>query len=217
MACDRAVAADGYQATLKNAFRKQYSEGSDEWTNDAEMRAVPAIVQGALKLGPETRFLDLGCGAGDDAEYFATLYRSVVAMDIFEHPAWNDIAARNPNVGFLCGDFLESPIPGTFDLIIDNGCFHHQHPDRYQEYLRLVDTALAVGGVFVLTTFKNDALEQRIDANGRIHRYFRDTELDNELGEAGFERFECLDVYRRRKGDYYRITFARRRTPRVDE
>jgi EEF1A lysine methyltransferase 2 len=209
MECEQAIVQEGYQATLRNAFAKQYSEGSDEWTNDDEMRCVPSIVQGVLKLGASTALLDLGCGAGHDAEYFAGIFSSVTGMDIYDHEAWKGISARHTNVKFICGDVLEKGVPGKFDLIIDNGCFHHQHPERHQEYLALASSFLTDGGTFVLTTFKNDSIEQRVDANGRIHRYFRDSELKSELAKAGFQEFERLDVYRRRKGDYYRISFAR--------
>jgi EEF1A lysine methyltransferase 2 len=130
-------------------------------------------------------------------------------MDIYHHGAWKEVSARHANVKFVCGDVLDEGLSGKFDLIIDNGCFHHQHPEHHQEYLALATSLLADGGTFVLTTFKNDSIEQRVDANGRIHRYFSDSELKNELAQAGFQEFERLDVYRRRKGDYYRISFAR--------
>jgi EEF1A lysine methyltransferase 2 len=209
MECKQTIVQESYQAMLRSAFAKQYSEGSDEWTNDDEMRCVPSIVQGALKLGANTALLDLGCGAGHDAEYFAGIFASVTAVDIYAHEAWEGVSGRHANVKFVCGDVLDKGLSGKFDLIVDNGCFHHQHPERHQEYLALVSSLLADGGTFVLTTFKNDSIEQRIDANGRIHRYFRDSELKSELARSGLLEFDRLDVFRRRKGDYYRISFAR--------
>lgn len=210
MECSEHIEKDGYQELLTNAFHKQYAEGSDEWTNDDELRCIPAIVQGSLKLGHGARFLDLGCGAGADAEYLASIYAEGVAVDLCAHAAWSEVSMRRPNISFKQGDVLSAQLQGQFDLVLDNGCFHHQHPERYGQYLDLVENLLAEQGTLAISTFKNDALRERVDGNGRLHRYFTDSELADVLEKSGLRQIESIDIYRLRKSDFYRLSFVRR-------
>ena len=207
MACDLA-APEGYLDVLRAAFGKHYAERSDVWTPDAEMRAFPAFIHGRLKLPASARVLDLGCGAGRDVAYFARLYASVDGIDLHPHADWPAITGDHPNARFTCVDVLDHVAPHPYELIFDNGCFHHQHPDHYRRYLAAIAARLAPGGHYVLSTFKNPAIEQRIDDNGRLHRYFSDAELHRELRAVGFEPTLELDVWRERCHDYYRLTFC---------
>ncbi len=196
-----------YVGILRDAFRKHYVESSDVWTDDLAMRVLPPIVQGRLKLPRETRVLDVGCGAGRDVAYFAEVFDTVVGLDIHPHPGWEDVRRAAPNVRFVCEGLLEHD--GAYDLVVDNGCFHHQHPDHARPYLERVARLAAGGGFYVLSTFKNDALASRVDANGRLHRYFSDAELHGALEAPGFTVFDELDVWRNRHRDYYRLTFCK--------
>ncbi len=69
---------------------------------------------------------------------------------------------------------------------------------------------MAAGGAsYVLSTFKNAEITERVDENGRLHKYFSDAELHRELKASGFEVFDELDLWRNRHRDYYRLTFCR--------
>jgi cyclopropane fatty-acyl-phospholipid synthase-like methyltransferase len=198
-----------YLGLLRNAFEKHYGERSDVWTEDREMRAFPSILHGRLKLPSTARVLDLGCGAGRDVEYFAALYASVEGIDLYAHADWAEIEARCPNARFWCVDVLGHAWETGYDLVFDNGCFHHQHPEHYGVYLdRVREMVAGRGGSYVLSTFKNEALEERIDDNGRLHRYFSDADLHRVIEAAGLRVFDELDAFRVRHRDFYRLTFC---------
>lgn len=212
MACDGLLEADParYLAVLRSAFDGHYAEASDVWTADQEMRAFPAVVlgyRGRQSSPAALRVLDVGCGAGRDVEYFARSCASVVGLDLHPHAEWSAVAGRRPNAAFVETDLVGyTTAPGGFDLVFDNGCFHHQHPTQYGAYLAQVNRMLASNGWYVLSTFKNDALKERLDDRGRLHRYFTDSELHAVLAESSLVVLHELDVWRERHRDYYRLT-----------
>ena len=155
--------------------------------------------------------LDVGCGAGRDVAYFADVFDTVVGIDIYPHADWEAVTRRAANVRFVSEGLLEHD--GTYDLVVDNGCFHHQHPDVVRAYLDRVARMAAGGGFYVLSTFKNAGLASRVDANGRLHRYFLDGELQHELEGSGFAVFDEMDVWRNRHRDFYRLTFCKTAGP----
>lgn len=200
-----------YLDTLRAAYAHQYAEGSDEWTADPAMRCFPALVQGRLKLPPHTKVLDIGCGAGHDVEYLAQVFDSVTGIDLLGHPNWNIIEQANGSrATLLPTDLLSYVGSHSFDLVLDNGCFHHQHVTSSGTYLQRVGELMSAGGHFVISTFKNPTKETFIDRHGRIHSYFRDEELRALLAKAQFTVMAETDVYRAGKGDYYRLSFCRR-------
>ncbi len=198
-----------YLATLCKAYRKQYTEYSDEWSRDLQMRVLPSLVQGQLKLASSASALDIGCGSGQDVAYFAGIYSQVVGIDIYQHENWEDIEQAQLNVEFHCCDLLGFATPRKFDVVMDNGCFHHQHPAQYQEYLQKIKSLMAANGAFVLSTFKNPAKTAVIDANGRLHHYFSDAQLHEILHAQGFVLTQEFDIYRPAKKDYYRLSFCK--------
>jgi cyclopropane fatty-acyl-phospholipid synthase-like methyltransferase len=194
---------------LRAAYARHYKEGSDVWTADAAMRCVPSIVQGYLKLGPHTRVLDVGCGAGRDVAYFAALTDSVVGIDIYQHPAWPAIErSAGGRVRFDCTDLLAYDGPSGWDLVLDNGCFHHQHLDEAGAYLNKAAALLSRNGWFVLLTFLNPAKGSYVDPHGRLHRYVSDAELRRALGRAGMGIVHNIELYRGQPDDYYRLSFV---------
>lgn len=199
-----------YFDVLKNAFAKHYLEHTDEWTRDPAMRVFPALVQGHLKLPQTARVLDIGCGCGADVEYLAQVFSHAAGIDIHRHDDWVAIEGRRPNAKFHAAAFLDYAVDIPFDLVLDNGCLHHQHPDEYDHYLKHIAGLLSSNGYFALSTFKNDERDVFIDGNGRLHRYFDEGELHALLSAAGFHVFHEHDLYRITKGDYYRLSYARR-------
>lgn len=197
-----------YGATLNRAFRAHYEEGSDVWTHDAELRCFPALLQGALKLGRDSRVLDVGCGAGRDTAYFASFAGRCVGIDLVAQADWEEIAAGHPNTLFHELTLAEFTTAERFDLVLDNGCFHHQHPDERSSYLQRIARLLLPGGCFALSTFKSGLQREFLDAKGRLHTYFQDDELAALLEAAGFQPFHQMDIFRKAKKDYYRFTLC---------
>lgn len=201
-----------YQNILKSAFSCHYQESSDKWTEDAELRSIPSLIQGYLKLvNNNLEVLDLGCGAGKDVEYFAKLGNSVLGLDICHHDNWETIKSFFNRVDFICNDFMQVKLEPKFNLILDSGCFHHQHPNHYVKYLNKIYSLLSIDGDFVISTFKSNDNHTNIDNKGRLHKHFDDIELNHILTSCDFEIVNQIDIYRIKKKEYYRLTFSRKR------
>lgn len=199
-----------YLGVLRRAFAIHYGEGSDVWTGDPLARSFPGFVLSHVTLGPESRVLDVGCGAGPDVEVFAAVAGHVHGLDLHPHPAWEAVRSRHPNTAFTCADFLDFAPEAPFDLVFDSGCFHHQHPDRLGQYLRFVGALLAPGGVFAVNTFHDPDRAGFTDAHGRLHHVFSDDELAELLSLAGLRVFAQTTVARDRAPAFLRFTLARR-------
>jgi cyclopropane fatty-acyl-phospholipid synthase-like methyltransferase len=206
---------NGYQNILIKAFTKQYLEQSDEWTYESEMRVVPSLIQRELTLKKDISVLDIGCGAGHDIEYFSKHYTSVVGVDLYPHPRYLQVLKNNKNVAFKFAEFMGLKFSQKFGLILDNGCFHHQHPSEYKNYLGKIHSLMGKESVFVLSTFNEEdrpplkLIHQLIDHNGRIHRYFNDRELKNLLEGQSFEVFKHINISRSQRHKSYRLYFCR--------
>ena len=212
-----------YQNVLIKAFTKQYLEQSDEWTYESEMRIVPSLIQREVKLKKDIHVLDIGCGAGHDIEYFAKYHKSVIGVDLYPHPRCLQVLKNNKNVEFKSAEFIDLKFTQNFGLILDNGCFHHQHPSEYKNYLDKIHSLMGKESVFVLSTFNEEdrppdqSIHQLIDHNGRIHRYFNDGELKNLLEGQNFEVFKHINIPRSLRHKSYRLYFCRQLNEKLKE
>ena len=100
---------------------------------------------GHLKPG---RALDIGCGTGTSVTYLASKGFDAYGLDISK-VAISRALANARRIGAKCNlrviDFLDteavSKLSGTFDVVLDLGCFHSLSPqdrDRYRGSLSLV-------------------------------------------------------------------------------
>ncbi len=96
-----------------------------------------------LHMADTAQVLDLGCGDGADADWFASRARSVVGVDLVEHPRWAQLASQQ--LRFLCGNGEALGFPDrSFDLIFMKDVLHHaQAPQRI---LREAQRICVVGG-----------------------------------------------------------------------
>jgi SAM-dependent methyltransferase len=103
------------------------------------------------------KVLELGCGPGRNAIFFAEKGCVVDAVDQSEEGlewAKERAAEKNIDVNFIKTNIFELEIDeGTYDMVYDSGCFHHIAPHRRMNYLDLVTRALKPGGSFALTCF----------------------------------------------------------------
>ncbi|MFD3448888.1 class I SAM-dependent methyltransferase [Microbacteriaceae bacterium 4G12] len=103
------------------------------------------------------KVLELGCGPGRNAIYFAEKGCLVDAVDLSkESIQWATERAKekNVNVNFMYNNIFDLQIEeGTYDIVYDSGCFHHIAPHRRMSYINLVKKALKPGGYFAITCF----------------------------------------------------------------
>ncbi len=126
-----------------------------------ERRFPPAdlveVIEGPMALAP-ARVLDLGCGTGTDSIYLAQHGWDVTGVDMVPEAltiARRDAAVRGVLANFVHGDVtrLGEVVEGTFDLLLDFGCFHTLPPDERASYVESVSAVAAPGATFLLYGF----------------------------------------------------------------
>ncbi len=149
----------------------------------------------ATLVEPGRTLVDLGCGNGRDAVFFAGLGLRVLAMDLSE-TAIAALQARGvENARFLCGDFVSSPehTPGRYDYAYSRFSLHAVNRNQERLLLQTLHRALKPGGkLFIEVRSVHDPLYGRgkpLERNAFFYdnHYRRFVELD-EL-TAALEEF----------------------------
>jgi SAM-dependent methyltransferase len=106
------------------------------------------------------KVLELGCGPGRNAIYFAENGCIVDAVDLSQKALnWAVERAREKNISinFMNKNIFDLTVEkGTYDIVYDSGCFHHIAPHRRMSYIELVKKALKPNGLFAITCFVPD-------------------------------------------------------------
>ncbi|MGN7297946.1 class I SAM-dependent methyltransferase [Ferdinandcohnia sp. SAFN-114] len=104
------------------------------------------------------KVLDLGCGPGRNAIYFAAKGCTVDAVDLSEESlkeAEERATESKLQVSFIHKNIFDLEIEnGAYDIVYDSGCFHHIAPHRRISYINLVKKALKPNGYFAITCFE---------------------------------------------------------------
>jgi cyclopropane fatty-acyl-phospholipid synthase-like methyltransferase len=144
---ERALAAAGIGPG--DPIRPEQLFAVDQWHYHGTDAIKAAAVE--LRLGPDSRVLDVGAGIGGPARYLAyTTGCRVTALELQPdlHQIGADLTHRaglDGQVTHLCGDALSHPLPaGEFDAVISFLAIVHM-PDRPRLMGRLAQ-ALRVGG-----------------------------------------------------------------------
>jgi SAM-dependent methyltransferase len=103
------------------------------------------------------RVLELGCGPGRNAIYFAKQGCKVDAIDLSQESldwAKERGSEENVEINFKKENIFKLEVePDSYDIVYDSGCLHHIPPHRRISYINLVEKALKPGGYFGLTCF----------------------------------------------------------------
>lgn len=125
------------------------------FVNAPDENLVNYFKNNLLPLGG--RVLELGCGPGRNAIYFAKQGYAVDAVDISQEALlWGNERAKEEDVivNFINKNIFEFEIQNTeYDVIYDSGCFHHIAPHRRIDYIKLINQALKPGGFLGITCF----------------------------------------------------------------
>lgn len=137
-----------------NDFYSDRNKGIPFFVNSPDENLVSYFENKLLKPG---KVLELGCGPGRNAIYFAQKGCSVDAVDLSEETLkWAEERAneRNIHIHFMKENIFDLHIDeGTYDIVYDSGCFHHIAPHRRMSYIDLVKRALKPNGYFAITCF----------------------------------------------------------------
>jgi cyclopropane fatty-acyl-phospholipid synthase-like methyltransferase len=103
--------------------------------------------------------LDVGCGTGENALYFAALGRAVTGIDFLAEPvkrAKQKAAERGLTATFLVMDALKlKEWPERFDNLIDSGLFHVFSDDDRRRYVEGLTSMLVPGGRLFMICFSD--------------------------------------------------------------
>ncbi|MCA1242676.1 class I SAM-dependent methyltransferase [Stappia stellulata] len=177
-----------YRRRLRTAYETLYGRAADIWSDEAAMARVGH--QFAAWIGePPKRILDVGAGRGRDARLYASLGHDVTAVDLM--PLRDDVTeqATRGNLRFVQCDIRDLTCNNGFDVICDNGCYHHEHPAEAADYLaHLARLLRGRSGRLCIAVFA--AKQQKGDLapmpDGRFRRAYTADELTAELAAAGF-------------------------------
>ncbi|MBK6288150.1 MAG: adenylyl-sulfate kinase [Pseudomonadales bacterium] len=180
------------------------------------------------RIATNARVLEIGCGNGRDAVFFANAGRDVTALDVSAEAI--ELCTRNharEGLRFLCGALpqLALDLPGEFDCAYSRFCLHAMTGGEEHDMLRAAQHALCDQGLFFIECRSiNDPLARQgevISPTERIHGHYRRfivaDELERRLLDSGFGIVDMLESNGlARLGDddpvVIRVT-ARRETP----
>lgn len=179
-----------YQELLEDAFTRHYTEGSDVWSTDtsSEEATCIALAQALEHTTNKLHVLDIGCGNGRHLSLLEHHAQSYIGVDLFENKNWESArSSASIPAAFTAQDFLSfaSQTEQQYDLIIDCGCFHHQHPDDHAPYLQQITSLLSDVGTVSMVVWGEPFTHGDIDQFGRFHFHFTPESITDLLLRNG--------------------------------
>jgi 2-polyprenyl-3-methyl-5-hydroxy-6-metoxy-1,4-benzoquinol methylase len=161
---------------------QQYRETGGKRLTDERPIGVAAIA-GLRTCG---RVLDLGCGRGELAYYFAGLGHAVTAVDysqdairLAEQTFVGDPELRS-RVELLCESVSSLRLRGEYEVVVASDVVEHLLPDELDRMYRDVFEHLSQTGIFVVHTYPNLWYFQYDYARKRRRRDGRDEVLPEQ-------------------------------------
>ena len=149
-----------YRNVLNTSFVHRYGNGEDEWSWDIGMAKAARVFLEQLGDRSDQLIPDVGVGRGRDASELIQAGHRVTGLDIVENSSWPLLRKRWGERLELVPCALQDWQPTLlrqFDAALDNGCFHHQHPEEWQSYLDDLRRHVRPGGLIAINVFGVDA------------------------------------------------------------
>ncbi|MEI6578877.1 MAG: helix-turn-helix domain-containing protein [Eubacteriales bacterium] len=196
--------------------KKKVTIYEDEYRTDDYYWGVEpsAMCYQVLKKRPATKplkLLDIGCGEGKDAVFFAKNGYLVTAFDIAD--AGLEKAKRladnhNVSVNYIKSNLLDFRLESEFDILFSSGVFNYIPPELRDEILTNFKLNTAEGGLHAFNVFVKkpfippapDHEENSYDwKSGELFTYYSDWLIDscNEVvfgcNSSGIHHMHCMD------------------------
>jgi len=118
---------------------------------------VPPEVEELIRTQPPGRALDLGCGSGTSSLALAEAGWAVSGVDFVPaaiRTARHKAQRAGLTIDFQVGDVSRlRGVRGTFELVLDIGCFHGLTDPQKARYLGALDGLLTPGGTWLIYGF----------------------------------------------------------------
>ena len=148
-------------------FNLWYKFGKPPWIIDEAQPDLIAAVEKGDIFGPT--ILDIGCGNGDNAIYFASCGFEVTGVDV--SPKAIEIAKQKASkagvdVTFIALDALEiRTLNKKFDTVIDSALLHNIPSNDREHYVRALSDVCVSKGQFLMLCFSDQAGEYEVYPN----------------------------------------------------
>lgn len=151
----------------------------------------------ATLVKPNCTLIDLGCGNGRDALFFAQNHLNVIAIDLSNCAIEKLEGKVNRTIEFLCDDFVNSSIhqANSYDYAYSRFTLHAIGKDQEDELLRNVFCGLKQGGKFFIEVrgtkdplygLGHQIAKNTFVYNGHSRRFLVLDELIENLIHVGF-------------------------------
>lgn len=161
----------------------------------------------ATLVEPGKRMVEMGCGNGRDAVFFAGRGLQITALDMSQE-AVAQLQSRNiANAEFLCGDFVNSDVhrPDSYDYAYSRFTIHSINRNQEQVLLNNLFRGLRKGGkLFIEVRGVNDPLfgkGRQVERNAYFYdNHYRRFIVLNELVESLEQRGFRVEYAQERTG-----------------
>lgn len=141
---------NNHESDEREDFENQYKDIAEHYAKQIYDNYYPKVF--VRLLPPKAKILDLGCGAGHDANFFANAGADVLGIDISKELI-EEAGKRYPNLNLEVGDFLELDFGiSQFDAVWCAVVFHHIPSWLNNSFIGKIKTLLKPNGLLFLST-----------------------------------------------------------------
>lgn len=179
-------------------YRRNAEKGLLGWSEKFDVMLFDELIAANHRPLP-CRMIDIGCGGGLGAIYFAGYGFSAVGVDFSETAVRmsRKNAVDEPGAVFVAGDALRLPFAASqFEFALSKLVLHCLIGDDRAQFLSETRRVLTPGGLMFLTSIAglphDEKIRAKVDPSARVDsrgvRCFRDAdEILTEITTAGFD------------------------------
>lgn len=190
----------GYAAVHKTDYEERYK------TNDYYWGLVPnRLCHEIMKLCPPVKplkVLDIGCGEGKDAVFFARNGYNVTAFDYADSglEKARSLAERfGVEINFFKADINDFRLTENYDIVFSSGVFHYIKPEIRSQTADNIKLHINTGGIAAINVFvKKPFIERAPDSeSSEENKQWKSGELltlfhDWKINSFKEEIFDCM-------------------------